>query len=134
MIDQTVIDTIRDRIVLSGRDERYKLGAYAFVLRGLDYYRLETGDRRHFTGDELSHALVRFAINQFGPLAFNVLRHWGIMTPRDFGYIVYNLIDIQLIRKQPTDSLEDFFVDIDIEEVLTRKEYYTVEKEYIRSV
>jgi uncharacterized repeat protein (TIGR04138 family) len=134
MINRAVCDTIRSEIIISGRDTRYPLEAYLFVLDGLEYLRLKTGEKRHVSGQELSASLLEFAITQFGPLAKAVFTRWSILSTHDFGYLVYNLIDIQLLQKRRTDALEDFFIDIDLEKFLLSHEFYPVEKELIKMV
>ncbi len=134
MVTPQVLDKIRNEIILSGRDTRYKIEAYDFVLRGLNFYHTKSGEKRHFTGQELANGLVEFAHKQFGPLAYNVLFKWGILTTNDLGYIVYNLINIKLIRKQESDSLEDFFNVLDIKEFLENQDNYSIDKSYIKSI
>ncbi len=41
-------------------------------------------------------------------LASAVMTHWGIHTTDDFGQIVFMLIDVGLLARQPDDRLEDF--------------------------
>lgn len=134
MVTEKSLQTIRKEIIDANRDRRFKLFAYAFVLNGLDYYRTRVGERRHFTGQELSRGLVEFAVVQFGPLAREVLSSWGIRKTDDFGYIVYNLIDIHLIRKQKEDRLEDFFDIVDFDHYFSSQEAFYIDKEFIKSV
>jgi uncharacterized repeat protein (TIGR04138 family) len=134
MVNESVLETIRSKIIESGRDTRYKLEAYAFVLNGLDFYRAKTGEKRHFTGQELSGGFAELAAKQFGPLAWDVLTSWGIRSTDDFGYIVYNMIDIRIIRKQASDSVTDFFDVLDLENYLADQVTYPIDPEYIRSV
>ncbi len=63
---------------------------------------------RHVTGQELCHAIRRYAIDQYGLLSRSVLKHWGITKTGDFGDIVFNLIDIGQMRKTDQDRREDF--------------------------
>ena len=63
---------------------------------------------RHVTGRELCTALRDIAIERWGLLARSVLAHWGVHSTRDFGKIVFALVDHQLLSKQPTDSIHDF--------------------------
>lgn len=63
---------------------------------------------RHVTGQELCHAIRRYAIDQYGFLSRSVLKHWGVTTTGDFGDIVFNLIDIGQMRKTDQDRREDF--------------------------
>ena len=37
-----------------------------------------------------------------------VLKNWGITRTGDFGEIVYNLINIRMMKKSPADRREDF--------------------------
>jgi uncharacterized repeat protein (TIGR04138 family) len=134
MINPAVCETIRGEIIISGRDTRYPVEAYCFILEGLEYFRLKTGEKRHVTGQELSMALLDFCIKQFGPMANTVFERWSISSTRDFGYLVYNLIDIQILQKQPQDTLEDFFMPIDISDYLSQQEYFTLEKQLIKKV
>ncbi len=128
------LDKIREEIILSGRDTRYKLEAYGYVLRGLNFYHTKSGEKRHFTGQELAKGLIEFAHKQFGLLTHAVLQNWGIQTTDDLGYIVYNLIDIHLIRKQESDSLEDFFNVFDIKEYLDKQDCCEIDTAYIKSI
>jgi len=84
-------------------------------------------------GTELAYGLIDFAKKQFGPIANTVLEHWGIYKTEDFGYIVYNLVDIGLIRKRENDSLEDFFNVLDIKEYFNSQECYSVDKTFIKT-
>lgn len=134
MITPQVLDKIRTAIIESGRDTRYTIAAYIFVLQGLNFYHTKSGERRHFTGQELSQGLITFAHKQYGPMSYDVLRHMGITTTNDLGFIVYNLIDIKLIRKQESDCLEDFFSVFDIKEFLEKQQSYQIDKEFIKTV
>lgn len=66
---------------------------------------------RHLTGQELCEALRLYALQQFGFMAISVLGQWGITRTNDFGSIVYNLIDIGLMRKS-ADDRQDHFNDV----------------------
>lgn len=71
----------------------------------------EQREGRHLTGQELCDALRRYALQQFGLMAISVLGQWGITKTNDFGSIVYNLIDIGLMRKS-ADDRQDHFNDV----------------------
>lgn len=120
------------------RDQRYDFDAYVFVFDALRFGQdkmglgdadeesseepldesfegsfdeadeLEEGEERHVSGAELCHAIQRYAIDQYGLLARNVLGHWGVRATSDFGEIVFNLIDIGQMRKTDNDRREDF--------------------------
>lgn len=90
------------------QDPRYKFEAYTFVLAALHDTVTGLKAPRHITGQELALGIRKYALDQFGPMALTVLHHWGIRQTLDFGKIVFALIDVQLLSKQPGDKLEDF--------------------------
>jgi uncharacterized repeat protein (TIGR04138 family) len=49
-----------------------------------------------------------FALDQYGPLAKTVLNAWGLKRCRDFGDIVFNLIEYNVFAKTEKDRPEDF--------------------------
>lgn len=109
------------------RDSRYKLEAYIFVRDALAYAHrnlpvssqgvaaeaeegvsAEDEVARHLTGQQLCEACRRYALDQYGYLARMVLSSWGLRSTSDFGDVVYNLIDIQHMKKSESDRREDF--------------------------
>ena len=77
---------------LRERDPRYPPLAYAFVLEGLE----------------------------FGPLARVVLSSWSITRTEDFGEIVFNLVEEQLLSRRDEDKKEDFRDGYDFVEAFER--------------
>lgn len=102
---------------LSGLDGRYQERGYLFVLAALEYAQGKLPARRHLSGPELAWACRDFALDQFGLLAPTVLGHWGIQTTEDIGRIVFLLIDVGLLARQPSDKIEDFDHVYDFAEV-----------------
>jgi uncharacterized repeat protein (TIGR04138 family) len=113
--------TVPPIIKLLKRDRRYKLDAYQFVREALDYAHreLRMGQHQppkpseqpqeaHVTGQQLCEAIRQYAVEQFGLMAKLVLNHWGIRATGDFGEIVYNLIEINEMKKSQSDRREDF--------------------------
>jgi len=90
------------------RDKRYKADAYEFLLQGLEFTQKKLKRNTHVSGAELSMGLKEYAINQYGALAGRVLSYWGINNTRDFGNIVFNMIENKLLSKTEEDSLADF--------------------------
>ncbi len=90
------------------KDPRYKFEAYTFILAALHDTVSKLKKPRHISGKELAVGIRKYALDQFGPMAKTVLHHWGIRATLDFGKIVFSLIDVQLLSKQPEDKLEDF--------------------------
>lgn len=63
---------------------------------------------RHVSGEDLCWGLREFALRRWGPLASTVLRRWGIVSTRDFGTMVFALVEGNIMQKQPDDCIEDF--------------------------
>ncbi len=84
---------------------------------------------RHVTGQQLSHALREFAIDQYGLMAKLVLNSWGLHSTSDFGSIVYNLINIGAMSKSKSDRREDFNDVYDFETAFVKQFAITKVKE-----
>lgn len=126
-----MLDPAHPLAELLRRDQRYPFDAYVFVFEalrfaqekldmGTEYLADDSGEdvelERHVSGQELCEAMRLYAHEQYGYLAKSVLNHWGIRTTSDFGEIVFNLIDIQQMRKTPHDRREDFDGVFDFDE------------------
>jgi uncharacterized repeat protein (TIGR04138 family) len=99
------------------RDGRYHERGYLFVLAALEFAQSRLPARRHLGGAELAWACRDLAFEQFGLLAGSVLAYWGITSTEDIGHIVFLLIDVGLLARQPSDRLEDFDAVYDFAEV-----------------
>jgi uncharacterized repeat protein (TIGR04138 family) len=109
-------------------DTRFDRKAYDFVRLGLDHTVKEirkkdssrAGKTRHVTGAELLEGLKVYALEQFGPLTKTVLNSWGIRRCKDFGDIVFNLIEYNAFSKTENDKREDFKDLYDFDEVFVK--------------
>jgi uncharacterized repeat protein (TIGR04138 family) len=95
------------------RDSRYTRDAYLFVREALDYTQKLVGKEtrgqiRHVSGQELLDGIRRFALNQFGPMVVTVFEEWGVHNCRDFGEIVFNMVESSLLAKTEKDTRDDF--------------------------
>ena len=101
-----------DRIVRE--DSRYHPDAYEFINEAVSYTvkkLARTGKprgARHISGGELVAGTMDLAVEQFGPLAPDVLENWGVHSEMDVGNIVYNMIGVELLSASPEDSRSDF--------------------------
>jgi len=90
----------------------YAEGAFVFLHEGMvaaeDALRERGEGPRHLTGAELSEALRDHARRSYGVLAEYILASWGLRSTRDFGEIVYLLIDEGVFGKTEDDRIEDF--------------------------
>ena len=95
-----------DRILEN--DDRYPMQAYLFVMSAVTYTVNQLPEHRHITGKELSLGIRDFAIEKFGIAASLVFEEWNVSRTRDFGEIVFNLVNEGLLRKTEEDAIEDF--------------------------
>jgi len=118
--NQTVLHIIR-------QDKRYCADAYEFVNAAVTYTarKLERDRQprgsRHVTAEELVAGAMDYAVSQFGFLAPQVLKQWGIVSGEDFGNIVYNMIDAKLLSASPEDSRSDFCCHPELTDELQRR-------------
>lgn len=106
-------------------DPRYAADAYVFLRQALDFSvrmlnKPDQGPARHVTGQELLEGIRLLALQQFGPMARTVLESWGITRTRDFGDIVFNLIDKGVLGRKTEDRKSDFAGGYDFEEAFTK--------------
>jgi uncharacterized repeat protein (TIGR04138 family) len=134
MSSNQIVERIWKEFISSGRDIRYHIGAYAFVLNGIEFYLTSIGEKRHVTGQELSHGLLLFAHKQFGLIAPTVLHYWGIFKTQDFGNIVYNMIEMGILTKQPDDSIDHFNDITAIDEFFGHQNCFKIERTAIKKL
>lgn len=95
-------------------DGRYPLAAYEFLQEGLQaatrqlFSSAGEDEPHHVSGQELCGALRDLALQRWGALAGTVLASWNVRRTRDFGEMVFFLIQLHLMAKQDSDELEDF--------------------------
>jgi uncharacterized repeat protein (TIGR04138 family) len=103
------------------KDPRYKVAAYAFVMLALNYTLSKLDKPRHVSGRELLGGIKEFGLSQYGPMTKTVFDYWGVRTTRDFGEIVFNLVENKLLGKTEEDKLQDFDNAYDFEEEFVKK-------------
>ena len=112
---------------LVAKDSRFAAEAYKFTLDALSYtqeqFRLR-GHHGHIDGHQLLLGIRDYARKLFGYLGRAVFAEWGIRTTKDFGDIVFNLIEVQLLSKQESDTKSDFEDVFDFEEAFEREFVY----------
>lgn len=65
-------------------------------------------NEHHVTGQQLCDGIRQYALSQFGLMSKIVLNSWGIYSTSDFGEIVYNLINVGVLKKSPQDRRSHF--------------------------
>lgn len=106
----------------------YPIEAFTFVRDGLSYTAkcvhenidALSEDERHISGQQLCMGLRDFAIEKYGLLAQEVLRHWHVKRTDDFGRIVFAMIEEGLMSKNQEDTVEDFRAVYDFDEAFSR--------------
>lgn len=108
---------------IAALDGRYDVRALQFVYEGLgrtvERFRAEyegSFEPHHISGAQLAGGLGELATERWGRLARFVLERWGIKTTRDFGEIVYMMIDHGWMSAQDSDTVEDFDAVFDFEQ------------------
>jgi uncharacterized repeat protein (TIGR04138 family) len=110
------------------QDGRYPPEAFDFLHRGLElatrdkHGQRPAGRSRHVSGQELCLALRTLALEQWGRLAPLVLRRWNIRRTRDFGEMVYLMIELGVMGKQDSDDISDFDEVYDLDAALKQYE------------
>jgi uncharacterized repeat protein (TIGR04138 family) len=67
-----------------------------------------SANEHHVTGQQLCDGIRQYALSQFGLMSKIVLNSWGIHSTSDFGEIVYNLINVGVLKKSPQDRRSHF--------------------------
>jgi uncharacterized repeat protein (TIGR04138 family) len=99
--------------LIIAKDTRFAGDAYTFVREALDFTQKLAGKEtrgavRHVSGQELLDGIRQFALQQFGPMAATVFEEWGVKSCRDFGEIVFNMVEMRLLAKTDKDTRDDF--------------------------
>lgn len=114
------------------RDPRYQRDAYLFLREALDrtqkivhrenprHPASQSHEEKHVTGQQLLAGIRECALAEFGPMAITVFAEWGIRNCRDFGEIVFNMVNNGLLKKTEDDSLADFEGGYDFEEAFRK--------------
>jgi uncharacterized repeat protein (TIGR04138 family) len=114
------------------RDPRYAYEAYQFVYAALEHTQKRLGRKPpreagaepaaqyHVSGPELLDGVRDLALREFGLMARTVFRLWGINRTDDFGEIVFNLVESNLMSKTDKDHRTDFHNIYDLDEALVK--------------
>ena len=113
---------------------RYAYEAYEFVFQALNFTQKmlgreppeditdprAAGPHHHVSGQELLEGIRLLAMREFGFMARTVFHLWGIERTDDFGEIVFNLVEAELMSKTSEDNREDFRGVYDLDEALVQ--------------
>lgn len=90
---------------------RFSAEAYVFTYEALDFtmeLREKEGRRGHITGGELLEGIRAYAQKCFGYLGRAVFEAWGLRSSADFGDVVFDLVEAEVLSKQESDVKSDF--------------------------
>jgi uncharacterized repeat protein (TIGR04138 family) len=121
---------LNDLKTIVKKDTRYRLEAYIFVLKSLDYTRKILQKERHVTGKELLEGIRKMAIHHYGLMAKAVLAHWGVQETLDFGNIVFNMVNAKILTKTAEDNIRDFMGVYDFNEAFVNSYTFNVKETY----
>lgn len=106
---------------------QYHPNAYDFVFEALQQSQElfarnvsnegELEEEAHVSGQELLEGVRVLALKQMGLMTTTVFKQWGIKSTKDFGKIVFEMIEHGKMRKTENDRLEDFIDLYDFEQV-----------------
>ena len=110
MSDKNFPDVIHE---IHAKDDRFGKGAYYFIREALDHTlksmeKTKGKSKGHVSGSELLEGIKDYALEKFGPMTLTLMNHWNIKKCRDFGDIVFNLVDHGILGRTENDSLADF--------------------------
>jgi uncharacterized repeat protein (TIGR04138 family) len=113
-------------------DSRYTYEAYEFVFAALSHTQRQLGRvpsedqagttevQYHVSGRELVEGIRDLALREFGLMARVVFKMWGIRNTGDFGEIVFNLVEANLMSKTDQDNRQDFQDVYDLDQALVQ--------------
>jgi uncharacterized repeat protein (TIGR04138 family) len=119
------------------RDPRYAYEAYEFVFAALTHTQKLLGRSQealseqdlHVSGRQLVEGIRDLALREFGLMARTVFRLWGINSTADFGEIVFNLVEANLMSKTADDNRNDFRDVYDLDQALVHDYRIEVKEE-----
>ena len=103
-------DTFEDIV---GKDPRYDGRAYALLMDCIHYL---GKDGRHMSGSDILDEFRERALDQYGPLAYDVLTEWGLSATEDIGEMMFNLTEGRRVQKDDNDTPESFVGGYDFKE------------------
>jgi uncharacterized repeat protein (TIGR04138 family) len=125
-------DEILEQIL--AQDSRFHRDAYFFVRDALQITKRqvhkenrESREEKHVTGQELLEGIRQFALKEYGPMTVTVFEEWGVRNCRDFGEIVFNMVEIRLLAKTEKDTRDDFQIGYDFTDAF-RKPFWPAGK------
>jgi len=117
--------------VISAESGSYPRSAYYFLREALNFSMekakeadsdeaSEARQGQHVDARELCVGFRDFAIQEFGPMAWPVMREWGVEKSEDVGKMVFQLIGEGVLGRNENDAESDFDEVFELEPELKR--------------
>lgn len=87
------------------KDARYSPRAYAFLIDVLENLQR---DGVSLSSREIMNEFKEYALDLYGPLAYFVLKDWGVAQCEDIGEMMFNLVDSGRIGTKEDSAPECF--------------------------
>ena len=100
---------------ITGRDPRYNARAYALLMDCISYLGKEGGGG-HMSGEDILEEFKERALDQYGPLTYDVLTEWGLSSTEDVGEMMLNLSESNRVKREESDTPESFAGGYDFKE------------------
>ena len=85
----------------------YPKEAYSFTLEAL-MYASSASKGQHLQPSEVCDYIIQCATEKFGMLAKTVFLQWATDSSKDFGLIIFDLIECGVLEKNEDESVNDF--------------------------
>lgn len=109
------------QIVAVAEKTPYPAEAFFLMMNALQTPMQSTFVQTHSDAEQLCHRLRTEALRAYGSNAQKQLADWGIRSTKDFGVIIYTLIDKGLAQKSEQDSIEQFDNVFDFDEAFAER-------------
>jgi uncharacterized repeat protein (TIGR04138 family) len=123
------VDEFKQKInAILQTDRQFPEDAYRFVNEAVAYTvkkKMIRGRRRHISGRELVEGAGEYAVEQFGPMAQDVLSHWGLTDGKAMGQVVFRMVEQELLVLSEEDSPADFEAEFHFEGVTSESDAAT---------
>lgn len=96
-----------------GKDPRYSARAYALLMDCIRYLGENGG---HMSGADILEEFRERALDQYGPLSYEVLTEWGVKSTEDVGEMMMNLAESRRVGRDENDTPESFAGGYDFKE------------------
>ena len=107
--------------VIAKKNGKYKPDAYRYALQVIaDVFALKkasiiTDEQISLPAREVLRGLKVYGWMYYGPLAEHVFEKWGLRHGKDFGEVIFDLVDAGFIGKSPNESVTDYAEGFDFE-------------------